>query len=141
MLDRFTPDPKPTPTAGGIGRPKPKLPRRFRVVASNSEWEAIREAKIGPCLVCMWLGQEQLLPSSLHHIVPRSQGGDDLKENLVAVCGDGTSGHHGLLEAHDGETSRAFAAALQRYDGAAYAYAIETLGELRYLQRYKVVFS
>lgn len=141
MLDRFSPDPKPKRSAGGIGRPKGNGPRRFRVVAGASEWDRLHEAKDGPCLVCVWTGAEQLLPSSLHHVVPRSQGGDDCEENLIPLCGDGTKGHHGLVEAHEAHTCRLTAAAVQQYDGAAYAYAIEKLGELRFLRRYCVVFT
>lgn len=141
MFDRFSPDPKPARSAGGIGRPKSKRPRRFRTVASTSQWDLMREAKLGPCLVCLWTGAEQLLPSSLHHLVSKSLGGDDVEENLVSLCGDGTTGHHGLVEAWDGETCRALAAAVQQYDGAAYAYGIEKLGELRFLRRLCVVFT
>lgn len=41
-----------------------------------------------------------------HHVVPRSQGGDDVRENLIWACGDGSRGCHGVLESHnrDGET-------------------------------------
>lgn len=35
---------------------------------------------------------------SIHHILPRSQGGDDVWENLVPLCGDGTTGCHGGVE-------------------------------------------
>lgn len=34
---------------------------------------------------------------SVHHIIPRSQGGDDVMANLVLVCGSGTTGCHGAL--------------------------------------------
>lgn len=141
MLDRFSPDPKPAPSRGGIGRPKGNVKQRFRTVATSADWDRMHAAKDGPCLVCLWLGQVQELPSSLHHVVPRSQGGDDVEENLVSVCGSGTTGHHGLLEDHDGVTGRAFAAAVQQFDSAAYAYAIERLGELRFLTRYSVIFT
>lgn len=40
-------------------------------------------------------------PGSLHHVYPRGQGGDDLPENLVGLCGSGTTGHHGLIENGD----------------------------------------
>lgn len=33
-----------------------------------------------------------------HHVVPKSQGGDDVPENLVWLCGHGTSGCHGVIE-------------------------------------------
>lgn len=84
---------------------------------------------------------KQTLASSLHHVISKSLGGDDCEENSVSVCGSGTTGHHGLLEAHDPETCRAFAAAVQQYDDAAYAYAVSTLGEDRFLARYKVRFE
>lgn len=32
-----------------------------------------------------------------HHVVPKGQGGDDVPENLVWCCGDGTTGCHGVL--------------------------------------------
>lgn len=55
-----------------------------------------------------------------HHIVPRSQGGDDVPENLVWVDGDGTTGTHGVLETRctDGATGLDYptaAAALIRF--------------------------
>jgi hypothetical protein len=37
----------------------------------------------------------------LHHLVSKSLGGDDVADNLVPVCGSGTTGCHGLLEAHN----------------------------------------
>jgi hypothetical protein len=40
-------------------------------------------------------------PASLHHIYSRGKQGDDLPENLIALCGDGVTGHHGLIEAND----------------------------------------
>jgi hypothetical protein len=35
---------------------------------------------------------------SRHHLVPRGQGGDDVAENIVPLCGDGTRGCHGKVE-------------------------------------------
>lgn len=36
---------------------------------------------------------------SLHHVVPRRPHlGDDVEANLVFLCGDGTTGHHGEIE-------------------------------------------
>lgn len=48
-------------------------------------------------VICVLCGK----PGSLHHIYPRGQGGDDLPENLVGLCGHGTSGEHGLVESGD----------------------------------------
>ncbi len=32
-----------------------------------------------------------------HHIIPRSEGGDDLLSNLVGICGNGTMRCHGAM--------------------------------------------
>lgn len=48
-------------------------------------------------VVCVMCGT----PASLHHIYPRGQGGDDVESNLIGLCGDGVTGHHGLMEAND----------------------------------------
>lgn len=132
-LDGFRPDPKPT-IVGGIGRPKPKAATR----ASSQQWERLREQCLGPCIVCTSAGLEQRLESSLHHVVPRGQGGADVACNLAPVCGDGTTGHHGLLEAHDEETCQVFAAALRRQLPEVYRYALATLGVDRFARRYHV---
>lgn len=33
-----------------------------------------------------------------HHLVPKGQGGDDIDENIVPLCGDGTRGCHAEVE-------------------------------------------
>jgi len=38
--------------------------------------------------------------TSMHEIRPRSLGGKVSPENSIAVCGDGTSGCHGMLQRH-----------------------------------------
>lgn len=133
--------PRPEASPGGIGLAKPKGSRRFREKASPQRWAEIRAKKLGPCYVCVYRGETQELDSSLHHVVAKSLGGSDTEANVAPACGDGTTGHHGLLEAHDPETCRAFAAALQKFDDAAYAYAISKLGEDGFLRRYKVRFE
>lgn len=66
--------------------------------ANRREWERLRARKIGPCRVC---GKtKRKIKITLHHLVPRSLGGDDFEDNLVPLCGDGTTGCHGLIEAH-----------------------------------------
>lgn len=70
-----------------------------RVKASPAEWTGLHEMFDGVlCRVCGVAYKE-----SLHHLVKRSQGGDDVFGNLVPVCGDGTRGCHGLLERRDPE--------------------------------------
>lgn len=48
---------------------------------------------------------------SIHHVLKRSQGGDDVRANLVALCGSGTTGCHGAVEAAEKDAC----AALGRY--------------------------
>lgn len=48
-------------------------------------------------VVCVLCGN----PGSLHHIYPRSQGGDDVESNLCGLCGTGCTGHHGMIENGD----------------------------------------
>lgn len=45
-------------------------------------------------------------PLSIHHVYPRSQGGDDVRANLEGLCGDGVRGCHGDVECHRGEARR-----------------------------------
>ena len=64
--------------------------------------------------------------TSLHHIHkhPRS----DIRANLVMLCGDGTSGHHGRIEAHDEVTSKRLARYLLRHRPDTIVYLYEKLG-------------
>jgi len=50
------------------------------------------------CQACLSQGWGMM---SVHHLVPRSQGGDDIPENLAMLCGSGTSGCHGNIHNHD----------------------------------------
>jgi hypothetical protein len=49
---------------------------------------------------------------SLHHIHKHPR--DDLEENLAMLCGDGVTGHHGLIESHDRQACAELAAYLIR---------------------------
>jgi hypothetical protein len=68
-----------------------KQPKRIK----NPKVAKKLHANLGPCVLCGDPAQ------SLHHVLPRSQGGDDVEACLVAVCGDGVRGCHGLLENQD----------------------------------------
>lgn len=85
-------------------RPDPKP--RPRIRATSSQWKAIHARKrLGrPCRLC------GAPATNLHHIVPRSQGGDDVEANLVEVCGSGTTGCHGRIEARDADARSALRA-------------------------------
>lgn len=77
--------------------------------ASKAEWEAIvAHFEFATCVSC------GMRHESLHHILPRSQGGDDVIANLAPMCGDGTRGCHGLLESHAPGWERV-AAAVRQY--------------------------
>lgn len=63
---------------------------------------------------------------SLHHIVKHPR--DDVRGNLICLCGDGVSGHHGLIEAHDPETLKALGSFILKARGDTIAYLYERLG-------------
>lgn len=131
-----TPDFKADQLARAHGTKK----KYHRQIAGRKRWEQIRSSKMGPCVVCLWRGETQPLPSSLHHAVPKDRNGADTEANCVPVCGDGTTGHHGDIEAGRASVCQDFAAAIQEYDGEAYSYCIDKLGEDGFLRLYKVRF-
>jgi hypothetical protein len=75
-----------------LADPKPAK----RVKASPAEWERLRAEKIALCRVC-----SDAVGATLHHLVSKSLGGGDVADNLVPLCGSGTTGCHGLVEAHN----------------------------------------
>lgn len=80
----MAPDPKPAP----------------RIVATRNQWRALRRdllrGSYGKCVGCrIWFPVALL---NLHHVRPRSLRGDDLAQNLVPLCGSGTTGCHGTYE-------------------------------------------
>lgn len=86
-----------------IADPKPR--KRYR--ASKKEWEDMHAAFRGsPCRICGEPFQ------SLHHIFPRGKGGDDVIVNLAPLCGSGTTGCHGRIEARDAKAREALRANL-----------------------------
>lgn len=78
--------------------PDPKRPARIRdpklLHELHYEWRA--------CAIC---GATDRL--SLHHVLKHPR--DDVRPNLVMLCGDGVRGCHGLIEAHDRLTERKLA--------------------------------
>lgn len=75
--------------------PDPKPAARVR--ADLKDWTAMRSLLQGPCQVCGV--RSSVHGMSLHHVVPRSAGGSDVPENLAVLCGHGTVGCHGDVEA------------------------------------------
>lgn len=97
----------------------PKRPARIKADALG--WLAIRTKKLGTCRA--HAGRECTGRVELHHIVPRSWGGDDLPENILPLC----QRHHLYV------TERRDQAILDRVAESLtddeYAYCIDKLGE------------
>lgn len=68
------------------------------------------------------------LTLSLHHAYPRSQGGDDLEANLIFLCGNGVTGHHGKVTFRERETLDALRAFLLKNRPDTLEYLAEKLG-------------
>lgn len=64
---------------------------------------------------------------SLHHIHKHPR--NDVRANLVMLCGDGTTGCHGLIEAHDIVTCALLGIYLQNERPDSIAYLVDLLGE------------
>jgi len=90
-----------------------------RVRASQAEWAEIHQHFEHACCVSCGLAYR-----SLHHILPRSQGGSDIIVNLAPLCGDGTMGCHGILESH--------APGWERVAGAIRQFVIVDVARRRY---------
>lgn len=87
---------------GGIACPKPEprkrtAARRSRLALKNTHMVRMfvfaRERNI--CRCCRARPAD-----SMHEMRPRSLGGKVSRQNSIAVCGSGTTGCHGLLQAH-----------------------------------------
>lgn len=106
------------------GDPKPAK----RHKASEAEWSFLRRQKLGDgCRVC---GANYM--NELHHLVPRSQGGDDWPANLVELC----RSCHTLIEARNETVSMRLGAKLHADE---LAYVTQKKGAYYLNDRYKVV--
>lgn len=104
---------------------KPKA--RYRATAR--EWKEIKEQFAHQCCVVCGLSNTEL-----HHITPRSQGGDDVVENLVPIC----FRHHTDFESHAPGWER-IAGHIRAYVWARasrLSYALDTIGLERFDRRY-----
>lgn len=70
------------------GAPDPKLGRRRIVDPAAVKVAALRDRECAAC------GDPA---ANAHHILPKDRGGDDVPENIVGLCGSGTSGCHGAF--------------------------------------------
>lgn len=98
----------------GLGIPKGPTRatlKRRRDAAEVAETKRVRPLVMareeGECRVCRDLYGRRRAAQSMHEIVPRSivdpatgQLGIRSLENSIAVCGSGTTGCHGALQAH-----------------------------------------
>jgi hypothetical protein len=82
--------------------PDPKREKRIR----DPELLRRMHFEFEECVIC------GVVDFSVHHVLKRSQGGDDVRENLVALCGHGTAGCHGLVELADADACAALGAYL-----------------------------
>jgi 5-methylcytosine-specific restriction endonuclease McrA len=127
------PDPKPV-SEGGIGRKKPRRGwrTRGRKMATREEWESLRAKKLygQPCrfvdLAAFTGAKAHRAPmlqvaTELHHLVPRSRGGDDVADNLVPLCAD----CHDAVERWEDERARL----AEKLTDAEHAYIVAKLGE------------
>ena len=59
------------------------------------------------------------------HLVARGQGGDDVDDNIVPLCGSGTTGCHGALTAHTRDWRIVAARLRENLTPAEVAYCVE----------------
>ncbi len=82
--------------------PDPKPPAR---IVDRKAFARFYDQAALACQICGDNGTAYGL--SIHHLLPRGQGGDDMPSNFALLCGHGTAGCHGDVEAHrNGARSR-----------------------------------
>lgn len=79
-----------------------------------------------------------------HHVIPKAPPllGDDVIENIVPLCGSGTTGCHGLIENEDAATRKAVGKWISERRPDLIAYVREKLGKRAgddYLRRHLYV--
>lgn len=125
----MTPDPKSRTLD------RPRKPYR-RTVASRKQWEVISAEKIGPCRVCGAVAENGKLYGliHLHHLVARSDGGDDVADNIVPLCPH----DHDAITRRDKGTALVM---LMTLTDAEYSYAIHRGGEDYFDRCYGVTYA
>lgn len=112
------PDPKPSPSVGGVGRPKRKRP-------TKANPERIAEIRAKKCADgCRLCGSKENVQA--HHLIPRGMGGTIggrwTESNICGLC----KACHGLVEARDPAALYLLRASLS---DAEYSYVVTTMGE------------
>lgn len=74
------------------------------------------------CVLC-----GKVSPLSLHHVSKHPR--DDLEANLLMICGSGTTGCHGLVEARDEKTLEVLGRYITIHRPDVIRYLIEKKGE------------
>jgi hypothetical protein len=74
-----------------VGDPRPPA----RIVDRRAGIKKLRRE--GRCRACGLATRSYLTRA---HLVPRGQRGDDVDENIIPLCGSGTTGCHGALTDH-----------------------------------------
>lgn len=115
-------DVQPFPKAAQVPAKKPR-----RTTASRARIAEIREKKCDECRVCRTT--ERI---TAHHLIPRSLGGQWTESNIVGLCGSGTTGCHGDVEARHRDALVKLRVSLT---DAEYSYVVEKAGE-GFLDRY-----
>lgn len=104
--------------------------RRYtRKVAGAKRWQQIIDSKQGACRVCT-----APPPNEMHHLIPRSQGGNDTEANIVPLCGV----CHDLIERRDPIAGMKLAISLT---DAEYAFMVHHGGEGILERRLGVIYT
>lgn len=64
----------------------------------SAKLRALVEARDKACVRCGAVVPRD--EDSIHHRIPRGRGGENTAENLLLLCGSGTTGCHGYVESH-----------------------------------------
>lgn len=107
-------EPRPYPKAVQLARGSKRYRRK---IAGPKRWQALEDEKGGTCRVCNTRDGDHL-----HHLVFRSDYGDDVADNLVPLC----AVCHGRVHARWGTSGADLIVSLT---DAEYAYMIERGGE------------
>lgn len=97
-----------------------------RVVIHSSAWKGVHAQKSGPCRFCGTNSRVEL-----HHLVPRSLGGDDVEDNLIPLCHE----HHMAWEDRGKDWALICAGIRDTLSTPELSYVIGKKGE-QFLDRY-----
>jgi 5-methylcytosine-specific restriction endonuclease McrA len=90
---------------------RPDWKPRARLRLSPGKYRALVRDRLEAEPLCRVCGVRRA--DGCHHLVPKDYGGDDVAANLVPLCGSGTTGCHGRVEARHRRTRSELRAALR----------------------------